>query len=119
MHFDRLFCDKEFLCDVAVPVSSSDLAKHLHFAVCEGFIGDVLSNLSSNFGWNTLLAAMHLADYFQQFLRRHALQHVAASPGLKCALDFNIPFERSEHDDAGIRKLGADCYHYINAIHVR
>src|SRR5215469_893059 len=76
MYFDCLFCDTKLISNIAVSIPAGDLAKYLHLAISKSFITDVLGNLSCNFGRDTLLAGMHLTDYFQQFLRRHAFQHV-------------------------------------------
>src|SRR5260370_22649695 len=56
----------------------------------------------------SLLADMHVANGLDQFIGRQAFEEIAASTGLKSALDLDIAVERRKHNDARIWKLSAD-----------
>src|SRR5258708_19919076 len=51
---------------------------------------------------------MHVANGLDQFIGRQAFEEIAASTGLKSALDLDIAVERRKHNDARIWKLSAD-----------
>src|SRR5258705_11302612 len=56
----------------------------------------------------SLLPGMHIADGLDQFIGRKAFEEIAASTGLKSALNLDIAVERRKYDYARIWELSAD-----------
>src|ERR1700723_3698061 len=75
----------------------------------------MLCQMGGNLKRDVFLPCMNLPDNLYKLLRRHGLEHITLSPCLQCSLDFDVSFKGSQHDDAGIRKLSANCYHSVNA----
>src|SRR5258708_4571950 len=78
----------------------------------------MLREMGPDLGRNAFLPRLHLPDALDQVLRRHALQNIAWRPRLESAPDFDVAFERRQHDDARIGKLRADCDHRVDPAHV-
>src|SRR5262249_44737820 len=119
VNLDGFFGNGEVVGDVAIAVAFGNLAKNLNFAFGEGFIGDVLREALGDPTGDLFLPGVHLADDCEEFLRRHALEQVAARSGLEGALNFDVAFEGGEHDDARFWKLAADGGDAVNAAFAR
>src|SRR5215470_3702792 len=118
MCLDCLFGDEEFFGDIPIAVSTSELAKDLHFARCKWIVAEVFSQVGRYLRRNPLLAGMDLANGIQQFTGRHTLQHVTAGSGFKRTLNFHITGKGGQHDDTSFRELRPyrdDC---VDATHV-
>ena len=61
------------------------------------------------------LAGVYSSNHFYKLFSRHALEHVALSPGLQCPLNLCVSFKRCEHDDARVWKLSANGHHGVDA----
>ena len=118
MPFDRFFRDEEKRRYVAISISVGYLPKHLNLAFGQSLVTHMLRKIGGDLVRNMLFACMNLANHFDKLFPRHGLEHVALSTCLKCLLDFNVSLRGCKHDDPGIRKLGADGYHCVDAADV-
>ena len=71
-----------------------------------------------NFEGNTLFTGVDLADDFDEFSGRHALEHVGASSSGHRLLDFDVSAEGGEDDDASVWIVGANSRHRLDSAHV-
>ncbi len=115
MSFDRLFGDEEERRYIGVSISPGYLLQNVHFALAQGFVTHMLRKMGSDFRGDVLLSCMHSADHLYQLAAGHRLQHVAYGACLECATDLYISLEGRKHNDAGLRELGANGDHCINA----
>ncbi len=65
------------------------------------------------------LALVHCADGLQQFLAQRAFQQEAGGATLDRAQDLRVTLEGSQHDDARVGEVLADCRHRFHAAHFR
>ena len=115
MSFDGLFGDEEERRYIGVSISPGYLLQNIHFALTQGFVTHMLRKMGRDFRGDVLLSCMHPADHLDKLPAWHGLEHVAYSACLEGATDLYISFEGRKHDDAGIRELGANGDHCIDA----
>ncbi len=116
--FDRFFGYEEERGYVAISISSGYLLQNIDFALAQGFFTHMLGKMGRNFRGDVLLSCMHSADHLDELPAGHGFEHVAYGACLECATHLYISFKGGQHDDAGIRELGADGDHCIDAADV-
>jgi hypothetical protein len=67
---------------------------------------------------DALLPRVNLADPFEEILRRHALQQIAARSRFEGPLALDVALKRGQDDDAGLAELRPDGDHGVDAVHV-
>jgi len=118
VHLDGQFADEELFGNVTVPLTAGNLPENLDLALAENFVAVMIRQMHSNLRRDLLLTRMHLTDDFQEFLRRHALEHVSSRSSFESSLNLDVGHKGCQHHDAGVGKFRADCDHCIDATHV-
>lgn len=116
--FDGFFGDEELGGNVAVAIAACDLTQDFDLAGGEGFVTVVFSEVGGDFGGDSFLAGMDLADDLDEFFGWHAFEDISAGSSFESALDFEIGGEGGEDDDAGFWEFGTNGDSGFDAAHV-
>ena len=90
VNFDGLLRDEELFGNIPVAIPAGDMSEDFYFSLGEGLIAKVFSQMSRYAGRDAFLSRVNVADRLDEFLRRRALEQVAARPCLERPLDFDI-----------------------------
>src|ERR1700691_2149805 len=89
--------------DVSVAVALGYLLQDLYFPHGECLVTHVVGKMGGILRRDGLFASMHLADCFENFPGRHAVEYVAFSSAHQRTLHFHVTFGGRNHDDSGLR----------------
>ncbi len=114
-----LFFNEELFRSVTIPVAPGNLLQDFDFALGEGFVAVVLSQVGDDLSRNAFLASMDLTDDFHQFLWRHAFEHITTCSSFESASDFRVGRIRRQNNDSSFGEFSSYSNHGVDATHVR
>jgi hypothetical protein len=100
VNLNRFLCNEEALTYFTIALTGWYVFQHLDFTGRHAIFAHMLHHSRGQLCLYSLLAGMHIANGLDQFIGRQAFEEVAASTGLKSALDLDIAVERRKNDYA-------------------
>src|SRR6266581_2631141 len=93
VHLDRFLGNEQPFCDIAIAVTSRDMAEDLDLPVGQSLIAEMLDKLRDDFGRDSFLTGMNVPDRIRQFVGGHAFDQIPAGTCIESPLNFDVTFK--------------------------